>query len=99
MLFDWRAPEAISGDRWQRELADAARFDPAAGARTLVMADQLPSLLCRSPVTWLIVPSNDADPLLALAVPRARNGRYKLLRFERERGNLSCAAKQHELTK
>jgi len=58
-------------DDWHQELADAARFAPAAAARTLVEADALPARLCAAAVSWVITAAAPAQraPWLATAQP------------------------------
>jgi len=90
VVMDWSSPSIANTDSWPRELADAARFDPEAGARVLVDQAQLPSLLCAQPVSWIVTAVKYTDPLLANAETVAAMPRYKLLRFRRDRSTLSC---------
>ena len=59
VLLDWDQPEAVRGDGWERELADAGRFDAARAARVLRTPAQWPALRCAAPRTWLIAPAGD----------------------------------------
>ena len=63
---DWRGPKALVQDNWRKELADAARFDPARGQATLVPLDTLPAALCGTGATWLVVPATRTADLRAL---------------------------------
>lgn len=55
---DWRPEVAQASDNWRKELADAARFDPASAARLLQPIEAQPGLLCGAGRTWVIGPSN-----------------------------------------
>jgi 4-amino-4-deoxy-L-arabinose transferase-like glycosyltransferase len=55
---DWRPEVAHARDNWRKELADAARFDPDAGARLLQPIEAQPAALCGGGRTWVIGPSN-----------------------------------------
>jgi len=77
---DWADPELPRRDNWRKELADAARFDPATAARVLLPIAQLPQLVCRGQRVWLLEPNRDA-PRAAL-VPGAQlvlKGRHSTL--------------------
>jgi 4-amino-4-deoxy-L-arabinose transferase-like glycosyltransferase len=54
VLLAWNDPAAVRGDGWERELADAAGFDPSRGAQVLRLPEQWPALRCAAPRTWLI---------------------------------------------
>lgn len=90
VLHHWSDPAVVAGDNWQRELADAARFDPGTGSQVLVDIARLKDLLCAAPVSWIVAHESEQEPLLASAVPVASNDHFRLLRFDRERSNLSC---------
>lgn len=90
VLHHWSEPSTVVGDSWQRELADAARFDPESGAHVLVDIDHLKELLCAVPVSWIIANEGEQEGLLESAVPVASNDHVRLLRFDREQSNLSC---------
>lgn len=55
---DWRPDVAQASDNWRKELADAARFDPAAAARLLQPIDAQPAAICGAGRTWVIGPAN-----------------------------------------
>lgn len=59
VLLDWDRPDAVQGDGWERELADAGRFDVARAARVLRTPAQWPALRCAAPRTWVIAPAGD----------------------------------------
>ena len=61
VLLDWDRPEAVQGDGWERELADAGRFDAARAAQVLRTPAQWPALRCAAPRTWLIAPAGDRE--------------------------------------
>lgn len=94
VVMNWSSPSIAKTDSWPRELADAAGFDPQAGERVLVDLAKFPALLCAQPVSWIIMPVKDNNPLPLLASARtvAANPYYRLLRFEREQSTLSCSA-------
>ncbi|TSD61811.1 glycosyltransferase family 39 protein [Variovorax sp. KBS0712] len=66
---DWQAAATDTRDNWRKEIADAARFDPARAADLLVDRTQLAAALCTPRTTWLVGPSNAqlAHPWLARA--------------------------------
>jgi 4-amino-4-deoxy-L-arabinose transferase-like glycosyltransferase len=65
----WDDPEIPQRDNWRKELADTARFDPAAAARQLYPIDRLPALVCRGQPVWFVT---DADNVARVqAVPGA----------------------------
>jgi 4-amino-4-deoxy-L-arabinose transferase-like glycosyltransferase len=96
VLLDWSAPSVRTIDSWPRELADAARFDPAAGARVLIHRNRLHEVLCAHPVTWVVTQVRDKDPLLSTAENVAANPFYQLLRFDLGRSGLSCDSAAEE---
>ncbi|RSZ45796.1 MULTISPECIES: glycosyltransferase family 39 protein [unclassified Variovorax] len=57
---DWKAAALDKRDNWRKEISDAARFDPARAARTLVDRTELADTLCVARTTW-IVGSNTAQ--------------------------------------
>jgi 4-amino-4-deoxy-L-arabinose transferase-like glycosyltransferase len=59
VVADWGAADVPLHDDWRKELADAAVFADSVGRRRLIAATQLPRLLCRSTVSWVIA-STDA---------------------------------------
>jgi len=62
VLLDWNRPEAVRGDGWERELADAGRFDTERAAQVLRTPAQWPMLRCAAPRTWLIASPGDRAP-------------------------------------
>ncbi|NVM92150.1 4-amino-4-deoxy-L-arabinose transferase-like glycosyltransferase [Variovorax sp. SG517] len=51
---DWKAAALDTRDNWRKEISDAAGFDPARAARTLVERTQLADTLCVPRTTWLV---------------------------------------------
>ena len=49
VVEDWTNPDIVRRDNWRKELYDAARFEPEAGARTLIDAAELTRRLCAAP--------------------------------------------------
>jgi hypothetical protein len=90
VVLNWDDPSIQQIDSWQRELADAAEFDPAAGERVLINPSDLPNLLCAKEVSWIMAPLGSNEPLLASAEMVRSTTRFKLLRFDRERSQLAC---------
>jgi len=93
VVDDWSSPDVDRRDNWRKELADAGRFDPGLGARLLVSPGRLPSLLCVSPITWVIGPAGAASrhPILnEAALMFAKDGLW-LWRFERAKATTGCA--------
>ncbi|HEY1131047.1 MAG TPA: glycosyltransferase family 39 protein [Roseateles sp.] len=62
VLADWDALRAQGVDNWQRELLDAARFDPAQGARVLWTPQRLSQERCAPGRLWLVAAAADALP-------------------------------------
>jgi 4-amino-4-deoxy-L-arabinose transferase-like glycosyltransferase len=90
VLLDWSAPSVRTNDSWPRELADAARFDPAAGERVLIDRTRLREVLCAHTITWVVTQVREKNPLLSTAENVAANPFYQLLRFDLSRSGLSC---------
>ncbi|MES1163778.1 MAG: hypothetical protein ABUL50_12015, partial [Rhizobacter sp.] len=63
----WDDPDLPKRDNWRKEVFDAARFDPALGAKLLVPLDGLETLGCGSGgATWYIVAPSNASRIAAL---------------------------------
>ncbi|MGM9485401.1 ArnT family glycosyltransferase [Roseateles sp. NT4] len=62
VLADWDALRSQGGDNWQRELMDAARFDPAHGEAVLWTPARLAQERCRPGRLWLVAPPAAALP-------------------------------------
>ena len=60
VLADWDALATQGGDNWQRELLDAARFDPAHGAQVLWTPARLARERCAPGRLWLVAAAADA---------------------------------------
>ncbi len=60
VLGDWDAMRAQGGDTWQRELLDAARFDPAHGEQVLWTPQRLARERCGPGRIWLVAAPQDA---------------------------------------
>ena len=54
VLLEWNDPNAVRGDGWERELADAGAFDTARAAKVLVQPERWAALRCAAPRTWLV---------------------------------------------
>ena len=65
---DWADPEIARRDNWKKELADAARFDPAKAARVLQPLAGLEALGCGSGRVWFIAKPGGGERWLR-AVP------------------------------
>jgi hypothetical protein len=52
VVSDWNDPEISRHDNWRKELHDAARFDPAQGARVLWPWRRVAELDCGAHATW-----------------------------------------------
>lgn len=80
---DWKQADRNARDNWRKELVDAARFDPARAAATLIEQTQLAGTLCRPRTTWVVGPSNAqlANPWLANARLVAFNESLAAWRF------------------
>jgi len=61
-LADWDALRTQGGDNWQRELLDAARFDPAHGEQMLWTPARLTRERCAPGRLWLVARPADALP-------------------------------------
>jgi 4-amino-4-deoxy-L-arabinose transferase-like glycosyltransferase len=76
VVLRWNDPAALGGDGWERELADAGRFDPAAAARLLRLPSDWPALRCAAPRTWVISRVADREAVTrALGMAPQRQGR------------------------
>ena len=62
---DWSDPDIARHDNWKKELADAARFDPATAARVLRSSGDMSALACGAGSTWFIVKPGAAGRWLA----------------------------------
>ena len=83
VLSNWGDPAIAQQDNWRKELADAARFDPAAGARLLWPLDRATQLLCAPGRVWILVGHDARMPdSLAGAVPVLRGRLSALWRAE-----------------
>lgn len=60
LVSTWDDPDIPRRDNWRKEFADAARFDPAVAAATLVSAASLPTLVCRGRPVWLVATRDHA---------------------------------------
>ena len=63
---DWTDPEIPKRDNWRKELADAARFDPALAPRVLRPLADLERYACGVPAVWFIVPAGQSTRVAAL---------------------------------
>ncbi len=93
VIDDWASPEVQASDNWRKELADARRFAPDAGAMLLQPA-QLAAALCRVPVAWVLGETADQPsrwPILASADAVASAGGSTLWRVEAKA--LDCPGK------
>jgi 4-amino-4-deoxy-L-arabinose transferase-like glycosyltransferase len=86
----WDDPQIARQDNWRKELADAARFDPARAAQVLYPIGALPAVVCHGQRVWLVAGDDQASRLAG--VPGARlvlQGRHaQLWRAEPQ----ACAA-------
>ncbi|MEI8326317.1 MAG: glycosyltransferase family 39 protein [Betaproteobacteria bacterium] len=54
VVNEWTSPEMLTRDDGHKELIDAGQFDRARAATTLISPQSLPTLLCSTPVTWIM---------------------------------------------
>jgi len=59
----WDDPEITRQDNWRKELADAARFDPARAAQVLYPIAALPAVVCGGQRVWLVAGHDQAARL------------------------------------
>ncbi len=64
---NWSDPGIALHDNWRKELADAARFDPARASQVLQPLSRLPALTCRANATWFV--ARPGEPQALKAVP------------------------------
>ena len=101
VVDDWASGEIQHRDNWRKELADAARFDAARAAHTLIAPLALPALLCDAPVTWVIGSENMVEryPFLKAAQERASTRGSTLWRVDATApgagGALGCTGKSN----
>lgn len=79
LLADWNAPGFAARDDWRKELRDAARFEPALGARVLWPLERSAELPCGvARVFWIARP--DWQPPASIgSATRVLQGRYAVL--------------------
>jgi 4-amino-4-deoxy-L-arabinose transferase-like glycosyltransferase len=75
VLLEWDDPAAVSGDSWQRELADAGAFDAARAAKVLRTPARWPALRCAAPRSWVVARSAERERVTQWlkAPPRLRS--------------------------
>jgi 4-amino-4-deoxy-L-arabinose transferase-like glycosyltransferase len=85
VLLQWSDPHAVQGDGWERELADAGRFDPARSATVLRDPAQWSILRCAAPRTWLIARRDARTPAIESLhqTPRVRTAHADAYLVER----------------
>ena len=62
----WDDPDLLRTDGWRKELADAARFDPAQGRERLWPLARLGELACRGVPSWYVVEAGHSALLEAV---------------------------------
>ncbi len=84
VLSDWDDPEIPHWDNWRKELADAARFDPAAGRDVLWSWRRLPEIGCAPGRWWLVALPEDLPGVQDLpGLTLVQRGRHaSLLRID-----------------
>lgn len=80
VLADWEGLRHQGGDNWQRELMDAARFDPAQGERVLWTPERLARERCAPGRIWLVATRADALPDAQQAFAGRRGALFMLPR-------------------
>jgi 4-amino-4-deoxy-L-arabinose transferase-like glycosyltransferase len=80
VLADWERLRHEGGDNWQRELLDAARFDPAQGERVLWTPERLARERCAPGRLWLIASPRDAPADAQLTFTGRRGALFSLPR-------------------
>lgn len=65
VLADWNAPGFAARDDWRKELRDAARFEPALGARLLWPLERTAELGCGVARVWWVAPRAWQPPAAA----------------------------------
>jgi len=88
IVGDWDDPAYTAHDDWRKELADAARFDPAAGAERLLRPADLPRRLASVERAWIVAREGWQPPPEAegrFEPVRAEHG-VRLWRWQREAG-------------
>lgn len=79
LLADWNAPGFAARDDWRKELRDAARFEPAQGARLLWPLERAAELPCGAARLWWLAPHDWQPPAAAGAATRVLQGRSATL--------------------
>jgi hypothetical protein len=82
VVTDWHDQAALHRDSWEKELADAAAFDPATASGVLVDVSGLAATLCQAPVTWVVVNDRPLPPELTGAQVLGRTRYLTLLRLD-----------------
>lgn len=80
---DWQAAALDTHDNWRKEISDAAHFEPARAAATLLDRTRLDATLCVPRTTWIVGPNNAglANAWLARAQLVAVNDAIAAWRF------------------
>lgn len=90
LLADWNAPGFAAHDDWRKELRDAARFEPALGARVLWPLERSAELPCAvARVFWLARPDWQ-PPAAAGSATRVLQGRSAVLWQSAGRSGAGC---------
>jgi 4-amino-4-deoxy-L-arabinose transferase-like glycosyltransferase len=79
VLSDWDHPEIPQRDNWRKELFDAARFAPAAGARVLWSTARAGTLRCGVGTVWFVAPKDWRPPPEVGQPTRVHEGRHAAL--------------------
>lgn len=79
VLADWDDPSIPRRDDWRKELADAARFAPEAGAQRLWRTSRAAELLCGVGRLWFVAAPGWQPPQALGPLQRVHVGRYGAL--------------------
>jgi len=88
IVGNWDDPAYTARDDWRKELADATRFDPAAGAAQLLRPADLPGRLAGVERAWIVARESWQPPAEAggrFEAVRREHG-VRLWRWQREAG-------------
>jgi hypothetical protein len=100
VVNEWANPELRKGDDGRKEMLDGGLFATERAARTLILPADLPALLCRSDMTWVLghATAVGRHPFLGLARTALIRDDTRLWKVDSRQADmaaaLGCAARE-----